>query len=187
MPKKTFDQQCEQSGSPCPEGYNCYCRPCVKAADVAVFPWHDDGSHDEFDVTRDIGCAKMDICGITEQTKEIMYHAYDNRHRENSTVEALLHLGEDERFLPVHQIEPYLYEFSFQHNEKGIAVLEILFDGVQTPESPVQIKVVARDCDKDFPGQGRVPVSVDIRYMCCYMVIHSFTQSRRFHHFHAIE
>ena len=159
VPKKTFDQQCELSGSPCPEGYNCYCKPCVQASDVAVFPWHDDGLQNEFDVTRDVGCFKMDVCGTVEQTREIMYHAYDNRHRKNSTVLAVLHLGDDEIYLPVHQIEPYLFEFSFSHSERGTAILELSFDGVQIPNSPLQIKISARDCEKEYPGQGRIPVS----------------------------
>ena len=159
VPKKTFDQQCELSGSPCPEGYNCYCKPCVQASDVAVFPWHDDGLQNEFDVTRDVGCIKMDVCGTVEQTREIMYHAYDNRHRKNSTVLAVLHLGDDEIYLPVHQIEPYLFEFSFSHSERGTAILELSFDGVQIPNSPLQIKISARDCEKEYPGQGRIPVS----------------------------
>ncbi|CAJ1935034.1 unnamed protein product [Cylindrotheca closterium] len=157
VPKKTFDRQCELSGTPCPEGYNCYCKPCVQASDVAVFPWHDDGSDNEFDVTSDFGCFKMDVCGSFEQTREIMYHMYDNRHRNNSTVLALLHLGDEERVLPVRQIEPYLYEFSFTHNTRGTAILELSFDGVQIPESPVQVEIIARDCEKEYPGQGRIP------------------------------
>lgn len=165
VPKSIFDKQCEESGSPCPEGYTCYCKPCIKAADVAIFPWHDDGTHQTFDVRRDIGCSKMEICGVVEQTREIVYHAYDNRQRENSTVLATLHVGLEEIVLPVHEIEPYLYEFTVKNNERGIAILELSFDGVQIPESPLQVRVIARKCDKDYPGQGRIPVSTDIGAM----------------------
>jgi hypothetical protein len=56
-------------------------------------------------------------------------------------------------------VEPYLYEFGFSHSERGVAVVEVFFDGVQIPASPVRVEVAARDCDTDFPAQRKVPVS----------------------------
>eukprot|EP00980_Cylindrotheca_fusiformis_P005534 scaffold1172_cov115-Cylindrotheca_fusiformis.AAC.9 len=150
--EEDFKKQCENAGTPCPEGYHCYCKPCIKAFEVSVFPVN---INSEYNL--DKGCDKMSLCGKTEQTKEIAFHAFDNRKRENVTVTALVHLGQEERHLPVKQLEPFLYEFGFSHTERGVAVVEIYFDEVQIPESPVRVEVSARDCDADYPGLGKTP------------------------------
>jgi hypothetical protein len=105
----------------------------------------------------------MDVCGTVEQRKEIIFRAFDSRQRGNATVTALVHLGDEQRDLPVRQVEPFLYEFGFSHTERGIAILEVYFDGIQIPESPFQVRVQARDCDADFPGQSRIPVSACVQ------------------------
>lgn len=34
-----FATHCNEKGLPCPDGYTCYCQPCIDAYDVDVFPW----------------------------------------------------------------------------------------------------------------------------------------------------
>jgi hypothetical protein len=130
---------------------------CVstQAFEVSVFPWIGDSAEVLENVT---GCGKMSLCGTLQQTKEILFHAFDNRLRDNATVTALVHLGQEDRYLPITQVEPYLYEFGFSHSERGVAILEVFFDGVQIPASPVRVEVDERDCDTDFPEQRKIPV-----------------------------
>jgi hypothetical protein len=108
---------------------------------------------------RDNGCDKMSLCGTVEQTKEIVFHAFDNRHRDNATVTALMHLSREEKYLPVRQVEPFLYEFSFSSSERDVEILEVFVNGIHIPESPFRVQVISRDCDVDFPSQGMVAVS----------------------------
>jgi hypothetical protein len=133
---------------------------CVssEAFEVTVFPWIINSVEVLQNVTRDTGCGKMSLCGTVEQTKEILFHAFDNRLRDNATVTALIHLGQEDRDLPITQLEPYLYEFGFSHNEKGVAIVELFFDGEQIPASPIRVEIAARDCDTDFPAQRKIPV-----------------------------
>jgi hypothetical protein len=37
--KALFEHQCDDAGLPCPEGYLCYCRPCIEAYEMDIFPW----------------------------------------------------------------------------------------------------------------------------------------------------
>jgi hypothetical protein len=126
--------------------------------EVSVFPWISNSVEVLENVTRDNGCDNMTLCGTVEQTKEILFHAFVNRLRDNATVPVLVHLGQEDRYLPITQVEPYLYEFGFAHSERGVAIVEVFFDGVQIPASPVRVQVAARDCDTDFPEQRKVPV-----------------------------
>jgi hypothetical protein len=158
VPEKDFEKLCENAGTPCPDGYTCYCKPCIKAFEVAVFPWNNN-SQGASEFNSGTGCAKMSLCGKAEQTKETLFRIFDNRQRDSATVTALMLFGEEEWDLPITQVEPFLYEFGFSHNERGVAILAVFFDGVQIPESPVRVEVAARDCDTDFPGKGKIPVS----------------------------
>jgi hypothetical protein len=128
---------------------------------VSVFPWDSkNDTHTTDESMRDNGCDKMSLCGTVEQTKEIVFHAFDNRQRENATVTALIHLSRgEEKYLSVRQVEPFLYEFSFSSYERGVEILEVSVNGIQIPESPVRVRVVSRDCDADFPSQRMVAVS----------------------------
>jgi hypothetical protein len=157
VPEERFEKDCEKIGTPCPEGYTCYCKPCIKAMEVSVFPWNNDTLASS-KLNRDNGCTKMGLCGKAMQRKDIRYRVYDNRKRDNATVTAMMLFGDEERDLPVTQVEPFLYEFGFRHNKRGVAILAVYFDGVQITESPVRVKVGARDCDADFPNQLKVPV-----------------------------
>jgi hypothetical protein len=167
VPEEDFENLCENAGTPCPEGYTCYCKPCIEAFEVTVFPWNND-TQGASELNSDTGCAKMSLCGEAEQRKETLFRVFDNRQRDNATVTALMLFGEEEWDLPITQVEPFLYEFGFSHNERGVAILAVFFDGVQIPESPVRVEVATRDCDTDFPGKGKIPVSTsrDSRPLC---------------------
>jgi hypothetical protein len=101
----------------------------------------------------------MGMCGKARQRKQILYRVFDNCKRDNATIMALMLLGDEEWDSPITQVvEPFLYDFGFRHNKRGVAILAVFFDGVQIPESPVRVNVAARDCDTDFPEQRKVPV-----------------------------
>lgn len=129
------------------------------AHEVSVFPWTIDGEHVPLNITIHSGCNKMGICAAIPQTKEITFRAHDNQRRHNASLEALIHIGHQEWYLPVNKIDSYVYEFGFNHNTKGVAILEIFVDGIQIPDSPVRVDIEYRDCDVDFPGQRMAPVS----------------------------
>jgi hypothetical protein len=157
VPEQEFEKDCENAGTPCPEGYTCYCKPCIKAFEVSVFPSNNDTlSSSKFN--RDTGCAKMSLCGKAEQTKEILFRIFDNRQRDNATIKVLMLFGDEEWDVPITQVEPHLYEFGFSHIETGVAILQVNVNGVQIPESPVRVNIAARDCDTDFPAQSKIPV-----------------------------
>jgi hypothetical protein len=130
---------------------------CVSTEDfeVSVFPWISNSVEVLENVTRDNGCDKMTLCGTVEQTKEILFHAFGNRLRDNASVPALVHLGQEDRYLPITQVEPYLYEFGFAHSERGVAIVEVFFDGVQISASPVRVEVAARDVILTFLSNAR--------------------------------
>jgi len=134
---------------------------CVSdnAHEVGVFPWTINGEQIPLNITIQSGCNKMGICATVSQTKEIIFRAHDNQHRNNATLEALIHIGQAEWYLPAKKIDSYVYEFGFVHNEKGVAILEIFVDGIQIPDSPVRVDIEYRDCDLDYPGQRMAPVS----------------------------
>lgn len=129
------------------------------AHEVGVFPWTIDGEHVPLNITIQSGCNKMGICAAIAQTKEIVFRAHDNQRRHNASVAALIHIGHEEWYLPVKNIDSYVYEFGFVHSTKGVAILEIFVDGIQIPDSPVRVDIEYRDCDVDYPGQRMAPVS----------------------------
>jgi hypothetical protein len=157
VPEKDFAEQCDLAGQPCPEGYSCYCKPCIEAFEVSVFPAdHDTNATNS--VSRNTGCGKMTLCGTVEQKENIDFYAYDNRQRVSGTVSALLHLGQESRYLEVHEDQEFMYGFGFSNDQSGVAILEVYFDGVQIPESPFRVEVVARNCEDDFKGQAMTAV-----------------------------
>ena len=99
----------------------------------------------------------MSLCARVEQNGELSIHGYDNLQRTNTTVTALVHLGQESKYLDVTPVPGTLnqYQFTFSHSKRGVAILEVFFDGVQIPESPFRIEVTAKDC----PMMGMVAVS----------------------------
>lgn len=128
---------------------------------MSVYPWTN-GTEKTAETIRDAGCEKMSLCGRAEQTKEILFHAFDNRQRDDAVVTAFVRLGEEERHLSVSKVGSSLYEFGFAHDEMGVAIVEVFFDGLQIPESPIRVEISPRDCNADFPNQRKIPVSITI-------------------------
>eukprot|EP00980_Cylindrotheca_fusiformis_P014251 scaffold3774_cov126-Cylindrotheca_fusiformis.AAC.1 len=146
-----FAIQCEEAGLNCSEGHTCYCRPCVKAHEVDVFPWNEDYRRTPLLADHE-RCDKMSLCGAVEQGEEITFHAYDNLARSGISIEAVVHHGQELQSLPVDHSEAefFEYNFTFSHNRKGVAILEVFVDGIQIPESPFRIEVVEKKCQHRF-------------------------------------
>ena len=123
-----------------------------------VYPWFNDTDKGHL-FGRDVGCDKMSLCSSVQQRARATFRAYDNMQRTNATLTALLHIGQQSTWLEITELEEFLYEFSFSHIERGVAILEVYVDGVQIPESPVRVEIIDRDCDEDYPGQNMFPVS----------------------------
>ena len=102
-------------------------------------------------------CEKMSLCAKVEQNSVLSLHAYDNLKRHNATVTALVHLGQESRYLDVTPDAGGFnqYSFKFSHRKRGVAILEVFVDGIQIPESPFRIEVTERDCHE----RGTVSVS----------------------------
>eukprot|EP00980_Cylindrotheca_fusiformis_P023386 scaffold10429_cov126-Cylindrotheca_fusiformis.AAC.17 len=153
VPQSSFANQCDQAGQPCPEGYSCYCKPCIQAFEVSVFPFHNETNRNIL-YSQDYGCDKMSLCGSTEQREPIVFRAFDNQQRANVTVTALLHIGQESILLDVQTVGEYLSEFTFSRERTGVAILEVLVDDIQIPESPFRVEIVERDCEVEYPGQA---------------------------------
>eukprot|EP00934_Nitzschia_sp_Nitz4_P008059 Nitzschia sp. Nitz4//scaffold542_size5954//2//2866//NITZ4_009184-RA/size5954-augustus-gene-0.0-mRNA-1//-1//CDS//3329554268//8049//frame0 len=148
-----FEQSCEQVGLSCGEGYDCFCKPCVKAFEVDVYPFEegDIDFHLEEYFGEDIGgCDKMSICGETEQNTPITFRAYDNRQREDAMVTVLFHAGDDPVYLDVTPVSgTFAYEFTISQSEVGVEVFEVFIDGEQIPQSPLRVEIIDRDCSME--------------------------------------
>ena len=90
----------------------------------------------------------MSLCGEVEQGEQLKFHVHDNLDRDNATVTALVHFGQETRVLKVTTTpdEDHAYDFVFSQNQRGVAILEIAVDGVQVPESPWRVEVIERVC-----------------------------------------
>jgi hypothetical protein len=157
LPLDEYEQSCTDRGLHCPEGSDCYCKPCVKAHEVDVYELTEEMKALETsgESLRDKGCDKMELCGSVEQTKEIVFHMFDNAERNTTNVEIKAHLATTTSYIPVVQIDEFLYEFLWSANHVGVAILEISFNGVQIPESPIRVQVEDRKCDIDYPGEHK--------------------------------
>ena len=126
-------------GMECKEGYDCYCKPCVKAFEVSVYEYShgedDDHLSQEFYGSDREGCSKMSVCGVVQQTKEITFRAYDNKEREGATFRVLMHDEDESRELKVQRINnTWAYEFSWSDDKEGVGIMEIFVNGEQIPE-----------------------------------------------------
>ena len=90
----------------------------------------------------------MSICGEVQQSDVLNFHIHDNLDRDNVTVTALVHFGQETRSLDISNDpdEEYSYGFVFSQNKRGVAILELSVDGVQVPESPWRVEVIERVC-----------------------------------------
>lgn len=157
LSKPEFERSCEAIGLECPHDYECYCKPCIKAHEVAVFQAFKDSNTT---VDSD-GCDKMSLCATIEQTRTLYFDMVDNRKRSDPHVEVDIHLDAETVHLDVdkHPTKPFTYEFKWKHDTTQIGIMNIFFDGEQIPQSPVRIQVVDRNCDVDYPGQRRTATS----------------------------
>ena len=146
MRSELYDELCNNAGLPCPEGSDCYCKPCINAFEIEV------------STEQNPNCEKMSVCGSVEQTETIVFTVHDNLLREDAHISALIHVGQTDLYPTVYQLnnDTSTYKFEFSHNMKGVAMLELFSNGIQIEESPFRIQVVEREC----PNSGKVPVSL---------------------------
>ena len=154
LPIDEYGESCSKKGLVCHEGYDCYCKPCIKAFEVDVYEWTKELA-DSIDISHREGCSKMSLCGVVHQTKTITFRAVDNKKRVGAVGEVKSHLAKETMNLPVTQVGDYTYEFSWSENSKGVAIFQIYVDGEQILQSPIRVQVDDRDCEIDFPGQRR--------------------------------
>lgn len=164
--KAEVQNGCLALGLPCGDGFQCLCRPCVKSYDVDVFPVAAvvDSEQDE---DASVGCSKMSLCGSTRQKQAITFHAVDNKKRDDMTMTAIVHSGNDDESREIianrvvvpagknsttntSSASTYTYEFDVIENTVGVIVLEVLTNGEQIPESPLRIEIKERDCQYEF-------------------------------------
>ncbi|CAB9522115.1 activated protein kinase catalytic subunit alpha-1 [Seminavis robusta] len=161
-----FHEGCSQMGLFCEEGMDCWCKPCVMAFEVDVYPYDEQGNVTDHRITGDQNqeqieaCGKMTLCDTIEQTREAHFRAYDNRGRENPNVRVTMHVGEhDEELVVTRQNGTFAYDFDWRWDTVAVGIMEVYFDDVQIPQSPIRVQVVPRNCDMDaeHKGQGKVP------------------------------
>lgn len=153
LPLEEYEQACDNLGLPCKEGFDCYCKPCVKAFEVDIFQWTEEMSELADNHTHHNGCEKMSLCGSIQQTKTIIFHAVDNKRRDDAVLQVTMHLATEEYDLPVKKLSNYTYEITWSENTVGVGIMEVYINGVQIPESPIRVQVEDRQCELDFPGQ----------------------------------
>ena len=153
----------------CPEEFQCVCRPCQRAFDVDVFPLI---SGKEASGAGS-GCAKMDICGTTEQRQTITFRAVDNRKRDAiGYLTVVVSEGDVTREIKAVHVEgpkiaaaaqseageesPYrhTYKFDIVSSRVGVMILEIFAGDSQIPESPLRVQVGSRSCSNDYGGDS---------------------------------
>ena len=153
-PKEEFERGCIEAGYECKEGFDCFCRPCVKAHEVNVYS-HVPGEEDphlegNFDEDSE-GCDKMSLCGEVQQAHTITFRAFDNLRRENPKVEVVLHVGDKPKWLPVKRLNgTYAYEFEIHEKTVGVEIFEVFVDDVQIPTSPIRVDITERDCSEEY-------------------------------------
>ena len=111
LPIEEYKEKCANMGLVCKEGYDCYCKPCVKAFEVDVYELTPEMS--EMHNVKHNGCEKMSLCGSVEQTKTITFHAVDNQKRDNTDVEVKMHLATTTVNLMAVPIGDYTYEIQW--------------------------------------------------------------------------
>jgi hypothetical protein len=158
--RQEYENGCNRVGLPCKEGYDCFCKPCVKAFEVDVYPYVEgETDYHLTDYYGDLmgGCEKMSLCGTLEQTKSLTLRAYDNKEREGINMTVLMHVGSrTEHFHLIRLPNTFAYEFVISEKLVGVEIIEISVNDEPIPESPIRVQVVVRDCALDT-GESRVP------------------------------
>lgn len=165
-----FKNGCAQVGleSTCNKtGYDCFCKPCVKAFDVDVYPFNasaEDVHSTEYYGESLPGCAKMEICGTVEQGKDITMRIFDNVNRDNAEVQVISHAGKETKELQVNRLSDHGYEFVINDKRVQAQVVDILVNGVPISQSPIRVIVVEYNCAAEH-GDKRV-VDADGNCVC---------------------
>jgi len=151
----TFTNNCDMEGLACKEGYDCFCKPCQ--LEIDVYPTTSNESS-LVDGENQADCSKDALCTSVEQTKSIVLQAYDNSHREEITVRAVMTVAGAVQELPVRHVEETsTYEFLVSHTKLGIANIDVYANDVPLPLSPFQVEITPRNCQGDYQGQARSP------------------------------
>ena len=174
LSRKEVENGCDDNNVDCPEGYMCLCQPCKRAKEVEIIPAKaktaarragevgataaganvSTGDWASFRrADKRGGCDKMSVCGTAKQNEVIEFALADNKLRtpameltwslrEGSTVRQGTgkSIGDSAEF-------DSKYTMKIASKVVGVHVLEIMFDGVQVPASPVLIEVEAAECD----------------------------------------
>ena len=169
---------CEAAGKPCGDGFQCLCKPCVKAFEINVFLRGKDTEE---------ACDKFSVCGQLEQGQELVFLATDNEKRDEMELTVKMHAGKvvqnimTEKVLPEEiikddsvskfvksQATKYTHEFKVASNKVGVMMIEVLANGKQIPESPFRIMVEPRDCS--VVGESRIP-DIDGNCVCAHNTV----------------
>lgn len=153
LPYEEYQGTCDTVGLGCGIGFECYCRPCLKAFQVDVFECShpDDYIHED----RHIGCGKMSVCLTLMQTKEKVIRIRDNLQRDNAEVTVVVHQGPETYQERVIKVDDYRYKIRFSSQVVGVAVMEVFVNGEQIPESPFRVQIDDLDCEIDYPGDRK--------------------------------
>jgi serine/threonine protein kinase len=155
--EEEIENGCALASLTCGEGFQCLCSPCEKRFGVDAFPL---GSAESC-------CPKLAVCGATEQRKQLIFHAVDNKRRAGLDLIVKIFDGIDSREIQAHLVDRRgnesslsnaTYEFTVESNHVGVLLLEIFADGEYTEESPLRVEILGRDCATDlleanFEGQ----------------------------------
>jgi hypothetical protein len=149
--RSKFEDQCEKAGLPCPQGKECYCRPCIKAFEVDVMQLGYDSSnasssndddavgsddaagHSEvltvdmigsaYNDDDDIkGCDKMALCGKFRQRQTANFAIHDNRERIDPDINVVMHAGQKTFELPVQKSENVSFLYEFTYTTNAVGI-----------------------------------------------------------------
>jgi hypothetical protein len=159
-----FKNGCDQIGLGCDDnlGWSCFCKPCVKAFEVDIYHLaeeEEDNHLIEYYGAALKGCAKMEICGVTEQRKGIRMRIFDNLFRDGANVTVTVNAGSTRKtILPIQVPNTFAYDFTISDTEARVQVLEISVNGQPISQSPVRVMVVDADCEAKYgEGSNRLP------------------------------
>jgi hypothetical protein len=161
LSQEGMSSACDKAGTPCPEGYDCLCRPCRAAQDIEIIPVPGGLSLqqilDLYDVEKRNGsvpCEAMAVCGNMTQASNLTLVVFDNLNRRDMIVEYELHDTVEidvlrQRATPLRSttstmISAFLIQVSTRR--VGSHILEVWINGTRVPASPLYIDVIPRDC-----------------------------------------
>ena len=164
-----FNNGCKHVGLSCDqnEEYDCFCKPCVRAYDVDVYPFEGGNNDPHLQESYEMnlpGCEKMEICATFRQRGSVSMRIFDNMLRDDAEVSVLVHAGEKrQEIAPKNVPGTYAYDFTLTANEVGTEAIEVFVNGVPISQSPLRVFVEEADCaDQYGADSNRVPDSQGI-------------------------